>query len=155
MGACPKIMIAAALAKCCYCAASRTVDTIPAPGYVPHTNMNCFEGHGATEVIDVYVHLHTGDTDRDDRGAIATYKCKRRCDRRESCTAFTTQHTPMGILNCFLRTDIVIANCEQNARRFTTYTRALASASESLPQIREGRRLRSTSAHELSHNRSN
>ena len=141
MRICPRVIAVAVLASCC-CCTSRRVGTIPAQGYLPHADVNCFEGHGATEVIDVHMH-HTGETDKADRGAIATYKCMRRCDRREGCTAFTTEKTVFGILNCFLRKNVVLASCEQNARRFTTYTRV------------QGRRLSSSSTNVLSHNRTN
>ena len=61
-----------------------------APGYALHRGYNCFEGAGASDVVDVNVHVSSGEVDGADRGKIATLKCKQRCDTRDGCSGFTT-----------------------------------------------------------------
>ena len=93
-----------------------------------HTN--CYNGRGATEVLDHNVHTVTGEIDRADIGTIAVAKCRMRCEARaDECTAFTVQPTPQSSLHCWLRKYVVIDECDNgpDARRFYTFLRAPAA----------------------------
>ena len=80
-----------------------------------------------SEIIDVNIHVGTGEVDQADKGLIAMQKCAKRCERREGCTAFTVQTTAQNVLLCWLRANVDLASCERGtkeSRRFSTYTRS-------------------------------
>ncbi len=99
----------------------------PIPGYQRNVGYNCYEGRGATEIVDVNIHVGTGEVDQADKGLIAMQKCAKRCERREGCTAFTVQTTAQNVLLCWLRANVDLPSCERGtkeSRRFSTYTRS-------------------------------
>ena len=101
------------------------LEAAPFDGWTLNMHTNCYEGRGATEMIDAYVHTSTGDVDLEDVGSIATLKCQMRCSRRAGCTSFTVNPTAGGTLNCWLRHSVSIALCDRgpDAKRFHTYVR--------------------------------
>ena len=108
-----------------------------------HEHTNCYPGRGASEVYDVNQHTSSGPADEADRGAIATFKCMRRCEMRDGCNAFTTQPRN-GELHCFLRANVAISSCDvgEAGKHFFTYVRkSTAAAPDAFGAHNRGRRL--------------